>query len=245
MIPASSCACSAASARKRGGPGLDVAAGCGRLVGEDLLRQHLAEHRVHPAHRVADAHAAERVAVVAAAHGQHPGPLGVPEAALVLQHHLQRDLDAHRAGVGEEDVLEPVRREVDQPLGEPDRGGVGEAAEHHVRHAATPGRRTAASSSGTAYPWIAAHHDDIAVDQLGAVRQPQPYAGRGLDQPHRRRLGHRRVGVPDVLAVVREQLVGRAVRHWGRRRCPRRGGAWPGRATPPRARRLRERRRAP
>ena len=111
MIPASSCACSAASARNSAAQAVDVAAGRGRPVGEDLLRQHLAEHRVHPAHRVAHAHAAERVAVVAAADGQHPGPLGVPEAALVLQHHLQRDLDAHRAGVGEEDVLEPLRCE--------------------------------------------------------------------------------------------------------------------------------------
>ena len=239
MIPASSADALRAIARKLVCPGVDVAAGCGRLVGEDLLRQHLAEHRVHPAHRVADAHAAEGVAVVAAAHGQHPGPLGVPEAALVLQHHLQRDLDAHRAGVGEEDVLEPVRCQRDQPLSQPDRGGVGEAAEHHVRHVVEL----------AAYGGVELRHGVPVdrrpprrhpVDELGAAAigssEPQPYAGRGLDQPHRRRLGHRRVGVPDVLAVVREQLVGGAVRHSGRRRCPRRGGAWPGRASPRRAR---------
>ena len=87
-----------------------------RAVGEDLLGQHVAEHRVHPADRVAHAHAAERVAVVAAADREHAVPLGAAGAALVLERHLQRDLDAHRAGVGEEDVLEPVGGHLDQPL---------------------------------------------------------------------------------------------------------------------------------
>ena len=238
MIPAS-------SSRARGecaepvGPGLDVTAGRGRLLGEDLLRQHLAEHRVHPAHRVAHAHAPERVAVVAAAHGQHPGPLGAPEAALVLEHHLERDLDAHRAGVGEEDVLEPVRRELDQPLGQPDRGGVGQPAEHHVRHLAEPGRRARrparARRTRGSPPTTTTSRRRARCRRPSRSRTPDAR----LDQPHRRRLGHRGVGVPDVLAVVREQLVGGAVMRWGRRRCPRRGGAWPGRAWPRRARRRR------
>ena len=117
MIPASSWACSAATASERLGPGRRRRPRRpGGRGGEHLLRQHLGEHRVHPADRVAHAHAAERVAVVAAADGEHPGPLGVPDAALVLQHHLERDLDAHRAGVGEEDVLEPGRRQLDEPL---------------------------------------------------------------------------------------------------------------------------------
>ena len=130
MIPASSSACSASSARiaarhhRRVGP--DVAAGRGRLVGEHLLGQHAAEHRVHPADRVADAHAAERVAVVAAAHGQHPGALGTPGAALVLQHHLERHLDADtEPESARKTCSSPVgrqRRPAARPAGSPARG---------------------------------------------------------------------------------------------------------------------------
>ena len=104
----------------------------------------------------------------------------------------------------------------------------------------------AASSSGTAYPWIAAHHDDIPSTSSVPSAEPQPDAGRALDQPHRRRVGHRRVGVPDVLAVVREQLVAARASGVGRRRpSRRRGGAWRGRASPRSEPSVLGRRRAP
>ena len=142
-------------------PSRDVAPGRGWLVGEDLLRQHLAEHRVHPAHRVADAHAAEGVAVVAAAHGEHPGPLGWPRPRWCCSAIFSATSTLTEPGVGEEDVLEPVRGQRDEPLGEADRGRVGEAAEHHVRHVAELPAHARRRAPGTAYPWIAAHHEDI------------------------------------------------------------------------------------
>ena len=44
----------------------------GGAIGEHVLCKHAREQAVHPADRVADRHRAERVAVVAAAHGQQP-----------------------------------------------------------------------------------------------------------------------------------------------------------------------------
>ena len=91
-----------------------------RRSGEHLPRQHAAPQRVHAAVRVADAHRAEGVAVVAAAPGQQPVLGRASARPLVLQAHLDRDLDRHRAGVGEEDVLEPGRGDVDEPPGQLD-----------------------------------------------------------------------------------------------------------------------------
>ena len=67
-------------------------------------------------------------------------------------------------------MLEPVGGEVDQPLREPDRGGVGEPAEHHVRHVAEL----------AAYGLVQLGHGVAvdgrpprrhAVDELGAVSE--------------------------------------------------------------------------
>ena len=51
-----------------------------------------------------------------------------------LQRHLHRHFDGHGARVGEKDVVEPRRRDLDEKLGQLDRRRMGEAAEHHVRH---------------------------------------------------------------------------------------------------------------
>ena len=50
-----------------------------------------------------------------------------------LDRHLQRHLDAHRAGVCEEDVFEAVRCHRHEALRERDRRLVREPTEHHVR----------------------------------------------------------------------------------------------------------------
>ena len=248
MIPASSWACAAASARNAVRPGRRRrrrarAAGRRRPAAGSTS----AEHRVHPADRVADAHAAEGVAVVAAAHGQHPGPLGAAEAALVLQHHLERDLDAHRAGVGEEDVLEPVRRER-RPAARPAGSPGAWVSPPNITCAMSPSWRR----SGGVELRVRRSRGSPPTTTTSRRRarcRPPAAAGRRtrrLDQPHRRRLGHRRVGVPDVLAVVaRAARRAEPVRHWGRRRCRRRGGAWPGRASGASAGGVRRRRRAP
>ena len=84
--------------------------------------QHPGPQRVHAADRVADAHRVERVAVVAAAPGRQPLPARAAEGPLRLQRHLDRHLDPDRAGVAEEDVLQPGRGDLDQRGGQRDAG---------------------------------------------------------------------------------------------------------------------------
>ena len=215
------------------GPGLDVAARRRRTLGEDLRGEHLGEHRVHPADRVAGAHAPERVAVIAAAHGQQPGPLRSPAAALGLQRHLDRDLDADGPGVGEEDVLEGVRGDLDEPLGEVDRGRVGQAAEHHVRH---PSGLLGECGVQLGHPIAVDRRPPRRhrVDDLEAlavvVGEVETYALGAGDEAHRRRVGHRGVGVPEVLAVEGEQIGAPIeIKRWQRHRSPLRGAGSPGR----------------
>jgi hypothetical protein len=89
--------------------------------GEHLPRQHVAPQRVHATVRVADAHRPEGVAVVAAAPGHQPVLGRASPRPLVLQTHLDRDLDRDRAGVAEEDVLEAGGGDVDEQPGQLDR----------------------------------------------------------------------------------------------------------------------------
>ena len=83
------------------------------------------EHGVEPLD-AADADAAQRVAVVGVAQGHVAGLLGPRVGPLlpVLKGHLQRHLDGRGPVVGEEDVLQARRGQVDQPLGQLDRGRV-------------------------------------------------------------------------------------------------------------------------
>ena len=101
-----------------------------------MLRKSAGEHAVHPAEGIADGHGAEGVAVVAAAHGQQAPARRLPNRTLILKRHLDGDLNGDGAGVGEEDVLQPRGRELNEPLRKPHSGLMREPAEHDVRHGA-------------------------------------------------------------------------------------------------------------
>ena len=75
-----------------------------RFVGEDLPGQDVGEQVMHAADRVTHRHRAERVAVIAAADGEHPGLAWQAGGLPVLHRHLQGDFDTDRARVGEEHV---------------------------------------------------------------------------------------------------------------------------------------------
>ena len=185
-----------------------------RAVGEDVARQDVGEEVVHPAHRVAERHGAERVAVVRAAEREQPRLLGTPGAPPVLQHHLQGDLDRDGARVREEHVLQRRGRDGDQAGGQRDGRLVGEAAEHDVGHPVELGPQRGVER-GVAVAVDRAPPRGHAVDELAPVGQAQAHArGRG-DGERRLRRGHRPVGVPDVLAVGRQELVDVGHRHAG------------------------------
>ena len=80
----------------------------------------------------ADRHRADRVAVVAVAqaHEARAPPLALLVPPLVG--HLQRDLARRRPAVGVEDAPQAVRREIDEALGEADRGRVREPEHRRV-----------------------------------------------------------------------------------------------------------------
>jgi hypothetical protein len=197
------------------GPAGDVGVeAAGRPRREQLRGEHPGEHRVHAAHRVAHAHRPERVAVVGAAQCQHSGAPRCPAAGgsttsaaalVVLQGHLQRDLDRDRSRVGQEDTLQAGGGDVDQPLAEADRGLVRQSAEHHVGHLVDL-RPQGVVEVGVAVAVDGAPPGRHRVDDLPAVGQPEAYPLRAGDQLRHQRIGHRRVRVPQVLAVEVEQL---------------------------------------
>ena len=69
----------------------------------------------------ADRHAAEADAVIAALAADQAGAGRLAGGAMIGQRDLQRGIDRFRTGIGEEDAIEPVRRDLGQPLGEIER----------------------------------------------------------------------------------------------------------------------------
>ena len=189
----------------------------GRPRREQVPGHQAAVHRVHPAVGVAHAHARERVAVIAAPDGEHPPPAG-----LSLPGHLHRDLDRHRPRVGQEHLIQrrrprssqsprrrhlatagASRRQPHQPPAELNGWFVGEPAEHHVAHLVQL-RPRRGIQLGHGVPVDGTPPRRHRVDDLArfAVNpQAKPGPGRGFGQIRRAWPGHRRVGMPQVVAV--------------------------------------------
>ncbi len=79
----------------------------------------------------ADRHAADGIAVIGVLQRQD-AVTRLARIAPVAERHLERDLHRRGAAVGEEDMLQPRRRDGDQTAREALGGGVGEAGEDHL-----------------------------------------------------------------------------------------------------------------
>ncbi len=210
---------------RRGVAGVVVA---GHRRGEHLLGQHRmcpgCPQLVHAAVGVADAHRGERVAVVAAAPGHQPVTGGLAAAAPVLQRHLDRDLDRHRAGVAEEHRVQPGRCGLDEQLRQPGGGLVGQAAEHDVAHGAqlrgqrrVQGRVTVAVDRRPPGTHRVQHPDRRAVVDERQPRTPRADGDHRGDGPPSSRSADRAVGMPQMSGVERADLVGCQCGHGDRR----------------------------
>ncbi len=187
------------------GVGVGVEA-LGRGVGEHLPGKDVAPERVHAALRVAHRHGVEGVPVVPAAPGHDPAALRPALRALVLQAHLEGDLDRHRPGVGEEHVPQVARGRGGQQRRQARGGLMGQTAEHDVAEAVDLG------AGGGVEDGVA-----VAVDRRppgGHAVDDLPFAAVVADEAQARALGtgddvggaggagpHGRIGVPEQVAV--------------------------------------------
>ena len=157
----------------------------------------------------ADTRTAQRVAVV----GQFQGD----EASLisrllrgrgllpVLQRDLQRDLDRRRSVIRKEDVPQSMRREIDQPLGQPDRRGVRHAQRGDVGNLVQllPDCRI---DLGPPMSVDVAPEATDSIQVAAALHIDQPVPLAPFDDPGLV-FRHLREAVPDMLPVPLPQLI--------------------------------------
>ena len=135
-------------------------------------------------HHAADRHAAEADAVIAALAADQARPRPLSDGALVGERDLQRGVDRLGARIGEEDAVEPLRRDLGEPLGEIERqrmAHVERGREVEVRQAALDGGGDLAA----AVAGIDAPEAGRAVDHLAAVDGGVVHALGGSEQPRR------------------------------------------------------------
>ena len=94
---------------------------------------------MHAVIGIAYRHRPHRVAMIGAAKGDEPGPARLALIAPVLNCHLERDFDRHRARIAKEHMLERgigsgARKKSAQPVRQKPGRLVGQPAEHHMRH---------------------------------------------------------------------------------------------------------------
>ncbi len=171
---------------------------------EMVLGQEALVELVHAAIRIAHAHGAEGVAVIAAPQGNEFGA-GCAPGVPVLLGHLEGHLHRHRAGIRQKHPVQPLWGDLHQLAAQLHCRGMGQAAKHHVGHPAELGsgggvelRHLIAMDAGPP----GAH----AVHQLAPVAEGEGHpfgaghfiAGQGM--------GEGGIGVPDVVQV--EFLIG-------------------------------------
>ena len=124
--------------------------------------------------------------------------------AVVLQGHLERDLDADGPRVGEEHPVETGHG--GKTRGERDCRLMGEAAEHHVRHPAElrPHRFVQCRVPVAVHDRPPRRH---RIDDRAPVRQVEVDA-RGVADPGERAPARCRVRVPHVVTVSGEKVRG-------------------------------------
>ena len=162
---------------------------------------------------------AQRVAVVALPARDEMPALRLADLDEILPRHLHGRLDRLRAAGDEIDVIEPLRRQIDQPLGQflgdigGEEGGVGIGDAIHLR---THRRHDLGMTMTEAGDGSAARAVDIAApvivgdeDALPGDRLRQPASDGAMENPGHQRIPHR-AGIDAAVARCLPQ---------GRRRC--------------------------
>ncbi|MNQ02043.1 hypothetical protein D3C85_147100 [compost metagenome] len=168
-----------------------------REIDDIVLGQHAPVQAVHAVVGVAHGHGAERIAVIAAPKRYKAAAAALALVQPELHRHLHGDFYRHRPGVGVEDAVQPRPQQAGQAARQRQRGLVGQAAEHHMRH----GVQLRAHGLGDVRVVVTVtgrppgRH---AIDQAAPVRQFQPAAVAAHHGQRRRHRFHLGIGKPDM-----------------------------------------------
>ena len=178
----------------------------GRALGEHVLGEHAGEQAVHAADRVAHAPSRRRCRR-GSRRARSAGACArrCPRARWYCRHILIATSTETEPESAKNTRSRPAGASSTQALGQAHRRLVREPAEHHVRHALEllahrRVERRVAVAVDRAPP------RGHPVDQLAPVGELQAHALGRDDRQRRQRRGQRAVGMPDALAVEREQL---------------------------------------
>ncbi|MNT02651.1 hypothetical protein D3C72_1371560 [compost metagenome] len=168
-----------------------------RQVHDVVLGQHAPVQAVHAVVGVAHGHGAERIAVIAAPKRYKAAAAALALVQPELHRHFHGDFYRHRPGVGVEDAVQPRPQQAGQAARERQRGLVGQAAEHHMRH----GIQLRAHGLGDVRVVVTVASRPPgrhAIDQAAPVRQFQPAAVAAHHGQRRRHRFHLGIGKPDM-----------------------------------------------
>jgi hypothetical protein len=163
-------------------------------------RKCLAEQTVHSGHRIADRHGIPGIPVIAGADGHEIGLFRVTGSYLILNGHLQGYFYSHRTAVGIEYVLHGGRCQRKQFLSQGNGRFMSQSAKHDMSHAVQL-LFDGPVQHRMIVPVYGTPPGRHSLNQACTVFQFNRTPFRAPDLIGRKRIQHRRIGMPQMLPV--------------------------------------------